>query len=168
MAIAIGVVAVGAVLVWALQPPDELPSATVVDKLVVHKKQRRLALVSRGEVIATYRVSLGGEPVGAKQQEGDERTPEGDYIVDYHNPRSAFFRSLHVSYPNATDAARARARGVSPGGMIMIHGLPPRVGWLGRLHLVADWTDGCVALSNTEMKQVYQVVRDGTPIEIQP
>ena len=155
-------------LAWANHSPPQLPPGARATEVVVIKHQRRLTLLQGSQIMADFPVSLGGRPRGHKQREGDERTPEGRYVIDYHNPRSAFFRSLHISYPSSADTARARKSGVSPGGMIMIHGLPPRLAWLGRLHLAADWTDGCIALTNPEMKQVFAAVGDGTPIQIQP
>lgn len=120
--------------------------------------------------IRSYRISLGENPVGHKQQEGDERTPEGDYLLDWRNPNSSFYKSIHVSYPNAQDRARAKQRGVDPGGMIMIHGRP---NWLtsavvAREYDGADWTDGCIAVTNEEMEEIWQLVADGTPIRILP
>src|SRR5690606_20762564 len=97
------------------------------------------------------RIALGGNPVGHKQQEGDQRTPEGRYVLDYRKPDSAYFRALHVSYPNAADAAAAKARGVSPGGLIMIHGQRNGFGWAAAATQRVDWTDGCIALSNEDM-----------------
>lgn len=135
---------------------------------MVIKHQRRLRLLQGTRTVAEFPVSLGGQPIGPKQREGDKRTPEGLYAVDYHNPRSAFFRSLHINYPSAADSAHGSALGRSAGGMIMIHGLPSRLAWMGRLHLADDWTNGCIALTNPEMRQVFSAVADGTPIRILP
>ena len=129
-----------------------------------------MELHKQGAVYRTYRISLGDQPRGHKLQEGDERTPEGNYVLDWRNPNSAFYKSIHVSYPNALDRTVARSLGVSPGGMIMIHGLP---NWLSSPRLAAeyrrrDWTDGCIAVGNEEMDEIWQLVRDGTPITILP
>ncbi|RYD70798.1 MAG: hypothetical protein EOP84_26055, partial [Verrucomicrobiaceae bacterium] len=94
--------------------------------------------------------------------------PEGNYIIDWRNPKSVCFRSLHISYPDSADKARARTQGVSPGGNIMIHGLPNGFGWIGRLHRLRNWTDGCVGVTNPEMLELWQAIPDGTPIEIRP
>ena len=150
-------------------PPAMAALANQVDRIVVEKSARRMELW-RGETkIAAYDIALGGAPeAGHKQQEGDERTPEGHYVIDWRNTRSVAHMSLHISYPNATDGAAAAARGVSPGGAVMIHGLPNGWGALGRLHLMADWTDGCIGVTNAEMEQIWSLVPDGTPIEIRP
>lgn len=159
----------GAGVLWANRPPAPLPPGTRADLLVVQKSARRLLLYSHGSVVRSYRIALGHNPVGPKRREGDHRTPEGRYLIDEHNPDSAFHRSLHVSYPSAADIARARAAGYSPGGDVMIHGMRNGVGWLGRLRRMArDWTDGCIAVSDAEMDEIYRVVPDGTPIEILP
>jgi murein L,D-transpeptidase YafK len=119
-------------------------------------------------MVRSYRIALGHNPVGPKRRAGDHRTPEGRYMIDEHNPDSAFHRSLHVSYPSAADMARAHAAGYSPGGDVMIHGTRNGVGWLDRLRLARDWTDGCIAVSDAEMDELYRVVPDGTPIDIRP
>ncbi|WP_338467793.1 L,D-transpeptidase family protein [Novosphingobium sp. ZN18A2] len=137
-----------------------------VDFVLVEKAARRLTLYSQGRAVRVYNaIQLGGAPVGAKHFEGDERTPEGRYTIDYGNPDSAYHLSLHISYPSPRDTAYARAHGRSPGGMIMIHGQPN--GWAaGRAP--GDWTDGCIALSNAQIEQLWETVGDGTPIEIRP
>lgn len=144
---------------------ETLPRA---DLVVVEKAKRTLTLYRRSRPLKTYGVALGPNPVGHKQQEGDGRTPEGRYVIDFRNRKSAFHRALHISYPNAADSRRARARGVSPGGAIMIHGLPNGLGALGRTHRLRDWTEGCVAVTNDEIEEIWRAVPDGTPIEIRP
>ena len=146
--------------------PKPLPPRVVANRIVVHKMQRQLILWADDQVLRTYSVALGfGEP-GPKRREGDGRTPEGRYRIDGRNPNSAFHLSLHISYPEPHDIAAARAHGVPPGGAIMIHGLPRGRSWLGRLHLLYDWTAGCIAVTNTEIEEIWRVVPDGTPIEI--
>jgi murein L,D-transpeptidase YafK len=135
---------------------------------VIEKSRRILTLYADGEPLKSYRISLGTNPVGAKQHEGDRRTPEGRYVIDYRKADSGYFRALHISYPGPDDLERARQSGESPGGDIMIHGLRNRLGWLGRLHRLVDWTQGCVAVTNREMAELWRVVPDGTPIEIRP
>ena len=155
-------------LVAANRPPAPLPPGTEADRVVVDKSDRTLTLLRDGTVLATYPVSLGAAPVGHKQREGDERTPEGTYVLDWRNAESIAHRSIHVAYPDAADTTRADSAGVSPGGQIMIHGITNGLGWLGRLHRLADWTDGCIGVTNAEMDQIWDAVADGTPIEIRP
>lgn len=143
-------------------------SYPMADELVVFKRERRLELRRDGAVMRSFPIALGGNPEGHKEQEGDERTPEGRYLIDGRNPNSAFFLALRVSYPNAEDAERARARGVSPGNNIMIHGLPNEPEHPSRQYLQADWTDGCIAVSNAAMIDIWLSVDDGTPITILP
>jgi murein L,D-transpeptidase YafK len=152
----------------AVKPPP--PEPEFADKVVVRKSERRLQLLSDGRVFREYRINLGDAPVGHKIQEGDERTPEGDYILDWRNPNSRFHKSIHVSYPNQADRDFARALGVSPGGMIMIHGRPNwlQPGPLMKDYDELDWTDGCIAVRNDAMDEIWHKVRDGTPISILP
>jgi murein L,D-transpeptidase YafK len=144
---------------------DDLPEA---DAVLVRKADRTLHLLRDGRPYLEYPVAFGANPVGHKEREGDERTPEGDYVLDWRNPESAFHLSLHVSYPNARDQARAVARGEDPGGMIMIHGQRNGLGWLGNLAQRWNWTDGCVAVSNVAMEEIWRAVSNGTPIRIEP
>jgi murein L,D-transpeptidase YafK len=160
--------ALAAVFGWANWPPPPLPADTVVSSVLVEKSARRLTLLREGAAIRTYRVSLGRDPVAAKQQEGDHRTPEGNYFLEWRNKKSSYHLSLHVSYPSPADIARAREAGVSPGGEIMVHGIRNGLGWLGRPQRASDWTLGCIALTNPEIEQIWHVVPDGTPIEIRP
>jgi murein L,D-transpeptidase YafK len=139
-----------------------------VDRVVVYKSQRKMVLLGSGKEVKSYLVALGGAPTGAKQQQGDHRTPEGVYKLDFRNPRSRYYKSLHISYPNSLDLLAARKRGVSPGGDVMVHGLPKGYAWIGSKHRLEDWTDGCIAVTNQEMDEIWKLVRDGTPIEIKP
>jgi murein L,D-transpeptidase YafK len=134
----------------------------------VHKKERTLTLLRGGKPVRTYKVALGGEPVGAKARQGDHKTPEGIYIMDHRNAHSSFYRSIHISYPSAQDRARAKKLGVSPGGDIYLHGLPNGWGAIGKAHRLKDWTDGCIAVTNEEMDEIWASVPDGTVIEIKP
>jgi len=138
------------------------------DRVVVLKSERTLQLLSQGKVIKTYKVALGGEPVGPKTQQDDHKTPEGVYVLDSRNAHSQFHKSIHISYPNANDRAAARQKGVSPGGDIFVHGLPNGFGWLGASLQLKDWTDGCIAVTNEEIEEIWLAVPDGTPIEIRP
>lgn len=157
-----------ALLVAPSHAEDRLPADARADKVVVFKKERTLVLLDHGKILKKYKVALGGDPIGPKACQGDHKTPEGHYILDRRNERSRFYRSLHVSYPNADDRARAQKSGVDPGGDIMVHGLPNGFGWLGNTHRVRDWTDGCIAVTNEEMDEIWRAVADGIPIEIQP
>lgn len=139
-----------------------------VDRVLVVKSERTLTLLDDGRVIKTYQIALGGNPRGAKTRRGDHKTPEGRYVLDRRNQHSQFYRSIHISYPNAEDRARARKLGVSPGGDVMLHGLPNGYGWVASGHRARDWTDGCVAVTNEEMDEIWRAVPDGTPIEIRP
>ena len=144
------------------QEPLEPP---LVDHVVVSKSDRTIALYADGALVHSISaIQLGDEPIGPKRFQGDERTPEGRYTIDYGNPRSSYHLSLHVSYPNAADETFARSIGRSAGGMIMIHGQPN--GWSGRVP--GDWTDGCIAVSNEEIEALWQLVPDGAVIDILP
>jgi murein L,D-transpeptidase YafK len=136
--------------------------------IVVDKKARKLMLLHDTNVLKTYDVSLGRAAGGSKQQEGDGRTPEGRYVIDAKNQSSRFHLALHVSYPDAADRDRARRLGVSPGGDIMVHGLRNGLGWLGGLHRAVDWTDGCIAVTDSQVEEIWSLVAVGTPIEIKP
>ena len=135
---------------------------------MVHKTDHTLTLLSDGKVLKTYKVALGRNAVGAKTERGDHKTPEGTYVLDGRNEHSHFYRSIHISYPSLTDRERAQKLRVEPGGAIMIHGLPNGLGWVGSLHRLHDWTDGCIAVTDEEMDEIWRAVPDGTPIEIQP
>ena len=138
------------------------------DKVLIEKKERRLTLLSKGEVIKTYKIALGGNPVGPKERQGDNKTPEGTYIIDSRNGHSDYHLSLHISYPNEKDKMRAKELGVSPGGNIMIHGIKNGFSWFGTSHAEVDWTEGCIAVTNQEMEEIYKFVPDGTIVEIRP
>lgn len=147
---------------------SSLACAEKADLVVVSKSESRLYLERAGKRFASFKVAFGGAARGHKRQEGDERTPEGKYVLDSKNAGSAFHRSIHISYPNAADRATAKARGVSPGGDVMIHGQKNGWGWLAPVTQLFDWTDGCVALTNPDMDRVWDAVDAGTPIEIKP
>ena len=143
----------------------ETPQA---DKIVIVKSQRTMTLMKGNKTLKTYKVSLGTVPVGPKQIQGDHKTPEGNYVISGKNPGSRFHLSLHISYPSAADRARARTLGASPGGDIMIHGLGREFASLGPLQWRADWTDGCVAVTNEEIDEIFPMVPVGTRVEIRP
>ncbi len=139
-----------------------------VDRIVVVKSTRTMTLMSDGKVLKTYRVALSREPVGAKERAGDHKVPEGEYVVDSKVPHSRFHLGLHISYPNAADRERARKLGVRPGGNIEIHGLDSKYAWVGNLQRYVDWTDGCIAVTNLEIEEIYKLVAVSTPVEILP
>ncbi|MDO9429581.1 MAG: L,D-transpeptidase family protein [Methylobacterium sp.] len=153
---------------WARVEPDLVAAPERADRILVEKAARRLTLLREGRVLAIYPVSLGFSPVGQKAREGDGRTPEGVYAIAYRNPRSVAHLSLKVSYPTPEQAAQASAEGREPGGDIMIHGLLNGLSWLGPLHRLVDWTNGCVGVTNAEMAAIYARVDVGTPVEIRP
>lgn len=160
--------AILATVPWGNSDAGPLPRGVVADRVVVEKSRRQLTLMRNGAALKSYQVALGRSPVGSKEQEGDNRTPEGVYTIDRRNQRSQYHRSLHISYPTPREAENARKRGVSPGGDIMIHGLPPGWARIGFLHRTVDWTAGCIAVTNPEIEEIWRVVPDGTPIEIKP
>ena len=148
-----------------ISPLYALPHA---DRVIVHKKEHTMELMQAGQVIKTYKIALGRNPVGPKEREGDFRTPEGVYVIDSRNAKSQCHRSLHISYPNAADREHARKLGVSPGGDISIHGILNGYGYLGAAHRRWDWTYGCIAVTDQEIEEIWKLVDNGTPIEILP
>jgi murein L,D-transpeptidase YafK len=127
-----------------------------------------MTLMAKGQILKVYKVSLGRGSAGPKDHQGDHKTPEGDYAIDQKNTRSRFHLALHVSYPNTADRNRARDEGVDPGGAIMIHGIEDRFAWLSPLLRHVDWTDGCIAVTNPEIEEIWRAIPVGTPIEIKP
>jgi murein L,D-transpeptidase YafK len=135
---------------------------------LVLKAPRRLLLLRGGRVLRDYPIALGPSPAGPKRHQGDGRTPEGRYRIDARVVESRFHRALRISYPNEADRAFARRAGVAPGGDVMIHGLPNGERWVGEEHRAFDWTNGCIAVTDDEMSEIWELVDDGTPIEIRP
>jgi murein L,D-transpeptidase YafK len=149
---------------------SESPEPTKVDQVVVRKSDRKMELIQDGKVVREYQIALGDRPWGHKVERGDERTPEGDYVLDWRNPNSRFHKSIHVSYPKAQDIRFASSRGLDPGDMIMIHGQPK---YIRSVKVKAeyqdrDWTDGCIAVQDQDMDEIWRSVRYGTPIKILP
>ena len=140
----------------------------MIDRIVVEKSARRLAVFRDGNRMKTYRIAVGRNPVGAKQEEGDMKTPEGMYKIDSRNPQSSFHLALHLSYPTDEDDKRAAAHGVSAGSDIMIHGIPNGRGWIGAFHRWKDWTAGCIAVTDEEIEELWRVTPESTTIEIRP
>lgn len=138
------------------------------DRVVVLKTERKLVLMRDDRVLRIFRVALGRYPVGHKQRQGDAKTPEGAYTLDFKLKKSSFYRAIRVSYPNQQDISSARERGVDPGGKIMIHGLPNDMSASRVGHPMIDWTQGCIAVTNREMDEIWSMIDPGTPIEIHP
>jgi murein L,D-transpeptidase YafK len=136
--------------------------------VLVLKAPRRLLLLQGAGVLRDYEIALGANALGPKRHRGDTRTPEGRYRIDSRVTDSRFHRALHISYPNEDDLAFARRAGVDPGGAVMIHGLPDGERWVGEMHRGYDWTNGCIAVTDDEMNEIWELVDDGTPIEIRP
>lgn len=138
-----------------------------VNLVFVDKSERKMVLYENDKAVRSYHIALGGSPEGHKQQEGDQRTPEGTYVLDYINEQSSYYRSMHVSYPNEADKQKAKELGVSPGGFIMVHGQPNGLGWMHPVRQAMDWTDGCIAITNEEMDEFLELVEVGTKIRIE-
>ncbi len=138
------------------------------EKILIEKKERRLTLISNGKALKTYKIALGGNPNGAKERQGDNKTPEGKYFIDSRNADSRYHLSLHISYPNEKDKKRARELGVSPGGDIMIHGIKNGFEWVGDNHTKVDWTKGCIAVTDEEIEEIAKLAPNGTAVEIRP
>ncbi|MFI5228456.1 MAG: murein L,D-transpeptidase family protein [Gemmatimonadales bacterium] len=149
-------------------PVVGIKSHMVADSIVVDKTKRTLTLYEMGEPVHVYQVALGPQPKGDKVRMGDGRTPEGVYHIDYKNPQSKYHMALHISYPDAAHLQRASALGVSPGGDIMIHGLPPAYKSIGAEQSKYDWTEGCIAVTDQEIEQIWAAVPQGAPIQIKP
>ncbi|MCL1068342.1 L,D-transpeptidase family protein [Shewanella olleyana] len=146
---------------------DQLNSSKV-DLVVVNKSESSMSIFHQGQKIKTYQIAMGDAPQGHKLKEGDQRTPQGRYVLDYKKSDSAFYKSIHISYPNEEDRLRANALGVSPGGMIMIHGQNPNSSLTPEQAQQYNWTNGCIAVTNKEMDELWRVIEEGTPIEIWP
>jgi murein L,D-transpeptidase YafK len=152
----------------AISEAGATPANAKVDRVLVLKHQHVLQLLNGGHILKEYKVALGGSPVGPKTQQGDHKTPEGIYTLDSRNSKSQYYKSLHISYPTPEQRAAARKRGVSPGGDVFVHGLPGKYRNIGAAHRLYDWTDGCIAVTDEEMDEIWLAVADGTPIEIRP
>jgi len=139
-----------------------------VDCILVEKSKRKMTLLKQGTEFKTYHIALGRNPEGSKVQQGDKRTPEGNYYIDRKVRNSIYHRALHLSYPSPADVERAKALGVSPGGSIMIHGMKPDKLWMGDVQYLFNWTNGCIALTNREIEEVFDLVSEGTSVEIRP
>ena len=164
-------VLIGALLIAACGAPQAGKPSTVagdVDRIIVEKAERRMTLYAGDRAVRVYRISLGRGGLSPKTQEGDKRTPEGDYLITGRNARSAYHLSLRIGYPTAAQIEAARARGVRPGSDIMIHGLPNGRGQFAALYTGRDWTDGCIAVTDSEIEEIWRLTRDGAQIRILP
>lgn len=155
------VIGIAVFLFW---PESKLPTGIEADRIVVNKSKRELELWAKGEVVKKYKISLGKNPIGHKEREGDSRTPEGLYYINDKNPNSGYHLNLGISYPNERD----KQASTNPGGDIKIHGLKNGNGFISRFHRFADWTEGCIAVTNSEMDELFEAVPIGTPIQINP
>ena len=149
-------------------PVTGIRSSIIADSIVVEKARHTLTLFQAGMAVRTYQVALGKQPKGDKVKRGDNRTPEGEFFIDFKNPNSKYHKALHISYPDAVHSARASALGVSPGGDIMIHGLPPAYANVGAQHREFDWTEGCIAVTDKEIEEIWAAIPMGAPIHIKP
>ena len=156
------------ILIFTFLFPTISYAVTYADKVVVNKSEAKLYLEKNGVIFKEFHVVFGDNPAGHKQEEGDERTPEGIYVLDYKKSDSSFYKAIHISYPNNEDIEKAKNVGVNPGGQIMIHGQKNGLGWFSFFSQWVNWTDGCIAVKNSEMDQIWEAVHVGTPIEIQP
>ncbi len=152
----------------AMSPILQASEFPVADKIVVEKEKRKLHLIKGDEIFRSFDIALGISPVGDKLSEGDLKTPEGIYMLDKRNPDSDFFLSIHISYPNSGDRREARAKGVSPGGQIMIHGQPNEPTYSAAYYKKQDWTNGCIAVSNSDMIDIWLMTPNDIAIDIRP
>jgi murein L,D-transpeptidase YafK len=152
-------------LVPSVMQASEFP---VADAVIIDKSARELHLLNNGEIFRTFKIALGISPTGDKKKEGDFKTPEGKYLLDMRNPNSDYFLSIHVSYPSAVDRREANQVGAAPGGAIMIHGQPNLPSHSETYYRTQDWTNGCIALSNSDMIDIWLMTGNDTPIEIRP
>ncbi|WMJ72971.1 L,D-transpeptidase family protein [Cytophagaceae bacterium ABcell3] len=157
-----------ALLVYNYYPEQKLPENSVIDSLVVHKSKREMLAFSKGELVKVYKISLGGNPIGRKEFEGDKKTPEGVYFIDGKSDKSRYYKNLGISYPNKQDIEHAKSKSKSAGGDVKIHGIKNGLGAIGKLHRLFDWTLGCIAVTNGEMEELYNAVQIGAEIEIKP
>jgi murein L,D-transpeptidase YafK len=160
-----------AFLLWPITPyaaDTNVSSPVHADYIRIVKSRRMMFLYSDGRVIRKYRIALGRNPVGPKLKEGDGRTPEGRYIIDSRNPASRFHLALHISYPNEIDSRVTKMAGNDPGGGIFIHGTGEKYAWMGKYHVLKDWTEGCIAVTNEEIEEIWRLVPDGTTVDIVP
>lgn len=152
--------------------PEKFKQDIQIDKIEIFKKNRTLRICQKEQdgfkILREYKISLGRNPLGSKEQQGDNKTPEGSYVITRRNSNSSFYLSLEISYPNEKDKYRAKIKRIHPGNNIMIHGILNGLGWIGKIHLLRDWTKGCIAITNTEIKEIFDATIVGTPVMIYP
>lgn len=154
---------------WYFYPFKALPQGSKIDKLIVYKSKRQMEVYQNGRLLKIYSIALGKNPLGHKQYEGDYRTPEGKYTINDRNPNSGYHKNLGISYPNTADKVNAKELGKPPGGDVKIHGLRNGIaGYLNKMHRFTNWTNGCVAVTNKEVDELYIAVKPGAVIEINP
>jgi murein L,D-transpeptidase YafK len=158
---------IGMLLIYAAMLLSQT-SQQKVDRVIVLKREHKLLLLKGDSIVKTFAIAIGRGGLAPKQQQGDHRTPEGLYEIDRRKEDSRFHRALHISYPDEADRKHAREAGISPGGDIMIHGIANGLGWLGSMHRVIDWTDGCIAVTDDEIEEIWNLVPNGTTVEIRP
>ena len=156
------------VVIYNSYPEKKLPANAEIDYILVKKSDRQLLAYSKQKLLKTYQISLGDSPIGHKEYEGDEKTPEGVYTINAKNPNSGYHKNLGVSYPNTKDLEKAKLLGKDPGGDIKIHGIRNHIGFIGKFQRLFDWTNGCMALTNAEVDELYYAVKIGTKIDIRP
>ena len=157
-----------AIYIDRLHPALAYQKLEAITHIEVEKQKRQMSVYSDGKRLKTYSISLGGSPIGHKTQEGDSKTPEGEYFIDWVHPNSSYYKAMRISYPNANDKAQASGRGVSPGSDIMIHGMPNGFGWMYPWLSKIDWTAGCIAVSNTAIQEIALAITVGAKITIRP
>jgi len=168
MVIATLLITLAGITIYYFYPGRKLPKGKEIDKLIVYKSKRKMLAYSDKELLKTYTISLGKNPIGHKEFEGDCKTPEGIYSINDRNSNSAYYKNLGVSYPNEADKEYAQKQGKSPGGLIKIHGLRNDRGYVGKFHRFKDWTAGCIAVTNKEMDELFTAVKQDAIIEILP
>jgi murein L,D-transpeptidase YafK len=151
-----------------LLPQRSLAADGAVDCILVEKSKRKMTLLKKGTEVKSYNIALGRNPEGFKVKQGDNKTPEGSYFIDHKFRNSVYHRAMLLSYPNPADVERAKALGVPPGGSIMIHGMKPDKLWMGDVQYLFNWTNGCIALTNPEIEEIFDLVSEGTSVEIRP
>jgi murein L,D-transpeptidase YafK len=157
-----------AVAIYYYYPEKKLPAGSIINKIVVEKSKREMSVFGNDKLLKTYKISLGHCPAGNKEYEGDNKTPEGSYIINDKNPNSVCHKNLGISYPNEQDLAEAKKKGKPAGGQIKIHGLLNGKGYIGKFHRWKDWTNGCIGVTDEEIDELYQHTPIGTPIVIKP
>jgi murein L,D-transpeptidase YafK len=155
-------------IIYYFYPEGKLPKKVKIDSIIVYKSKREMNVYSKGNLVKTYPIALGRQPIGAKEYEGDKKTPEGIYYINDKNPNSGWHKNLGISYPNQNDIAKAKRLGKPAGGDIKIHGLKNNSGFIGKFHRWYDWTLDCTAVTNQEIDELYRVVKIGTPVLIKP